>query len=50
MVKIDSLTNDMKESNIVLDANQVVEGQDVLEIFQCIICLNIPSLPIKECD
>lgn len=48
--KVKKLTQSIDEATVSIDGNAVIEGNDTLEIFKCIICLGIPVQPIKECD
>ena len=40
--KVKKLTQTIDEATVSLDGNPVVEGNETLDIFKCIICLGIP--------
>jgi hypothetical protein len=46
------LTKDIPNVKVKLNPDEVVEGKDALEIFQCIICLGIPvnAMECNKCD
>ena len=48
--EIDKLTENMTDTKIELDKENLIKGKDILDIFQCQICWNIPIAPVQECD
>jgi hypothetical protein len=47
--ELKKITDKIPETKATLDSSEVIQGNELLELFECIICKGIPISP-RECN
>jgi hypothetical protein len=47
--QIKALTQNIEKTPLKLDTNEVIDGQEILASFECLVCKSIPIQPV-QCD